>query len=323
MMKRARCGRVVLESFLLFCLICWLGQGGCAAMFSAPVPRRHVFSTAAGLSLASTFNADAGFRARAITAGGNEYDAIAGVEVAGVSGEVRKLGDLVDAQGQTVLALLTHFGDFNAWEYAQQLKYDLPVLEGAGASLVVVGIGNATQARRFAELLDLPSGMRLYADTQGAAAVALGCSRGFGGGVPVTGYIKLLPMLLGIGSPGTLEAVLRGYRGDASARRDWVDAALAQGSAQRRFPEGLGEKDWDYLGGQGLRPLELATLRLQNMVDGIIAHWSELSPTDDQLLVQQGGTAVFRARSPKYVYRDAGILTFTPIDEVIRAVTAA
>lgn len=235
------------------------------------------------------------------------------------SGSPKQLGELVKSEGRTIVALLTHFGDFNAWEYCQQLKYQLSALEGAGASLVLVGIGGSSQARLFAKLLALPGSMPIYADPTGAAARSLGCSRGFGEGVPVSVYAKLLPMLLGFGSPGTIEAVLRGYKGDVSASRDWVDAALAQGSSQGRFPAGLGARDWDYLGADGLRPLELATLRLQNMVDGIVAHWPELAPADDQLVVQQGGTVIFDSRKPVYVYKDAGILTYTPIAEVLTA----
>lgn len=258
-------------------------------------------------------------QARAEVGGASEFEALAGVEVFSKDGTPRKLGDLVGGQRRIVLALLTHFDDFNAWEYAQRLKDELLALERAGASRVVVGIGGGNQASKFAELLELPASMNIFADPSGAAAVALGCSRGFGEGVPLNGYLKLLPMLLGNGSPGTIEAVLRGYRGDASSPHDWVDAALAQGTAQQRFPSGYRAMDWNYLGEQGLRPLELATLRLQNMVDVTIANWSELAPADDQLLVQQGGTVVFDTRRPVYVYKDAGILTYTPIDGILRA----
>jgi len=248
---------------------------------------------------------------------GNEYAAVSAAEVFRLDGAVCKVGDLVPSGKRTVLAVLTHFGDFNSWEYAQQLRFELPKLQQAGVSLVVVGIGTVSAAMKFSELLDLPAEFNLYADPTGATAKALGCSRGFAEGTPVNGYLKLLPMLLGIGSPGTLEAVLRGYRGDPGARRDWVDAAIAQGTTQNRFPSGYGEKDWDGIATDGIRPMELATLRLQNMVDGILKNWDALAPADDQLFVQQGGTVIFRDRQPTYVYKDKGILTYTPIEQVI------
>lgn len=252
-----------------------------------------------------------------------EYGAVAATKVFDMSGAERKVGDLIPTGRKSVLAMLTHFGDFNSWEYAQQLKFELPKLQKAGVALTVVGIGTVAAAKKFSQLLDLPQSFELYADPTGATAKALECSGGFGAGLPVNGYLKLLPMLVGIGSPGTLGAVFRGYRGDPTARRDWVDASIDQGTQQGRFPSGYGEKDWDSIGKDGIRPMELATLRLQNMVDGIIKNWDELAPTDDQLFVQQGGTVIFDDQKPTYVYKDRGILTYTPIDEVLSTLGCA
>ena len=43
------------------------------------------------------------------------------------------------------------------------------------------------------------------ADATGACYRALGFSPGFGSGLRVSPYLKLLPMLMGIGSPGTMQ----------------------------------------------------------------------------------------------------------------------
>ncbi len=45
------------------------------------------------------------------------------------------------------------------------------------------------------------------ADPDGQCCRALGYSAGFAPGARVSAYLKLLPMLAGIGSPGTLQEV--------------------------------------------------------------------------------------------------------------------
>jgi hypothetical protein len=56
------------------------------------------------------------------------------------------------------------------------------------------------------------------ADPTGDLYTALGFSPGFAPDATISPYAKLLPMLAGIGSPGTIQEVLRGYIGDRSAK---------------------------------------------------------------------------------------------------------
>lgn len=62
-------------------------------------------------------------------------------------------------------------------------------------------------------------------------------------------------------------------------------------------------KEFDFLGTRGSRPLEVATLRLQNMRQ-IVTKWNKLSPPDKELITQQGGTVVFEGRNRIYGYKD-------------------
>lgn len=62
-------------------------------------------------------------------------------------------------------------------------------------------------------------------------------------------------------------------------------------------------KEFDFLGTQGSRPLEVATLRLQNMRQ-IVTKWNKLSPPNKELITQQGGTVVFEGRDKIYSYKD-------------------
>lgn len=97
--------------------------------------------------------------------------------------------------------------------------------------------------------------------------------------------------------------------GDGSSDPRWVAEALRQGAQKGRFPTQLSAADFDKVGSDGLRPFELATLRLQNMVGGIIPLWSELAPEDPELVIQQGGTVVVSSAGDEiYRYSDAGIL---------------
>lgn len=62
-------------------------------------------------------------------------------------------------------------------------------------------------------------------------------------------------------------------------------------------------KEFDFLGTQGSRPLEVATLRLQNMRQ-IVTKWNKLAPPNKELITQQGGTVVFEGRDTVYSYKD-------------------
>jgi hypothetical protein len=72
--------------------------------------------------------------------------------------------------------------------------------------VITVGLGSPESARIFSSTLDFPLD-GLYADPTGACYSALGFSPGFAPGGDINPYLKLLPMLAGIGSPGTLQEV--------------------------------------------------------------------------------------------------------------------
>lgn len=253
---------------------------------------------------------------------------------------------------RTVVLFATHFGDFNSWEVGQQLRAAIKQRRFGSAHIALVGIGTVEAGRKFAEYLDLPEGkFDFYADPTASCYKALK----FGQGAfpeykqELNPYLRVFFMLFGVGSPGTIRRVLSGYLGDSSLKPEevaWIDDALRVGASQGRFPVNvltrfpwekprpgipywgnlaeLGSTVWDGRGFAegGQRPFELATVRLQNMVSGIVEHWDELKPPSDDLLVQQGGAFVVDGQAePLYFYRDKGILTYAPFSEV--AVAAA
>ena len=71
------------------------------------------------------------------------------------------------------------------------------------------------------------------------------------------------------------------------------------------------------------RPLELATLRLQNMLGVSLQHWSALKPSDDALaagvLTQLGGLLLLDpAGHVSYQWRDQGICHVANFEDVLK-----
>lgn len=205
----------------------------------------------------------------------------------------------------------------DSFEYAQKLLHYLPELERANVNVVAVGIGTVAAAQKFASLVGGFPLDRLYADESAVSYGKFGFSRGFAADLPVNPYLKLLPMLAGIGSPGTLQAVLAGYVGDKKTDASWT------GDYLKKEGQGLVDKSaFDVLGREGARPFEVATVRLQNMM-AILPNWEALVPPNKQLITQQGGSLVFEGRKLVRVYRDRGILTYTDVEDLLRTVGVA
>jgi len=169
------------------------------------------------------------------------------------SGEPVSLASLWSDEGKRrhVFLFLSHFGDLTSWEYAQKLRDKWDQIEALADGVTVVGLGTAESGKKFAELLNFPSTF-LYADPDGSLYQELGFEQGFMPDADMSPYFKLLPMLAGIGSPGTIQEVLRGYVGDRNAKPIFESGTLAT--------------LFNVVGEGYQRPFELATLRLQNMV---------------------------------------------------------
>ncbi len=188
-----------------------------------------------------------------------------------------------------LVVLMGQLGDFDSLEYAQALAAALPQLQAAGMALLVIAIGNDAGAERFCAYTGLP---RPYLQVDGEPN--LHRSLGLYAGLQSPGgpWPALLLMCAGIGSPGTLAEVLRGYSGD------------------RQAPARLEMPLFNLVGRGYQRPFELATVRLRNMVE-VLGRWRTYVPTDAHL-TQRGGTYLLDADDTLlYAHRDAGILGFS------------
>ncbi|MEB3260059.1 MAG: peroxiredoxin-like family protein [Cyanobacteriota bacterium] len=189
-----------------------------------------------------------------------------------------------------LVVLLSQLGDFDSLEYAQALATALPALREAGIRLLAIGIGAEAGAARFCAFTGLPREL-LQVEPTPRLHEALGLY----GGLKAPGgpWSGLLLMCAGVGSPGTLAEVFRGYRGDRAA------------------PQRLDSPLFALAGGEGFqRPFELATVRLRNMVE-VLGHWRTYVPRDD-FLTQRGGTWLLdHDDSVLYSFQDRGLLGFS------------
>ena len=203
-----------------------------------------------------------------------------------------------------LIVLLTQLGDFDSMEYAQALVPELPRLEEAGIRPLAIAIGDQAGAERFCAFTGMPPDL-LEVEPDADLHQALDLSPGLQ--APGGPWPSLLLMCAGIGSPGTLTEVLRGYTGDRSAPQRFASDEIVSTGVLPPIPAGLFRR----AGGEGFqRPFELATVRLRNMNE-VLRNWSTYVP-DDRFITQRGGTFLLDSDdSLLYVYRDRGILGFS------------
>ncbi|MBD2719494.1 AhpC/TSA family protein [Synechococcus sp. FACHB-909] len=203
-----------------------------------------------------------------------------------------------------LVVLLSQLGDFDSLEYAQALAPVLPKLEAAGIAVLAIAIGDAAGRERFCAFTGFPPDW-LLVDAEPHLHRDLGLYEGLkqaGGPWP-----NLLLMCAGLGSPGTLAEVLRGYTGDRSAPQRIADDETIQAGPLPPIKGSFFAR----AGGRGFqRPFELATVRLRNMAE-VLGHWRTYVPCDD-FLTQRGGTYLLEADDTVlYSHRDRGILGFS------------
>jgi len=208
------------------------------------------------------------------------------------------------ATGERRLVLLfSQLGDFDSLEYAQALVAAMPQLQRAGLHLLAIGIGDDDSADRFCAFTGFPRSC-LQVEGDNRLHLALGLYQGLQ--APGGPWPNLLLMCAGIGSPGTLQEVLRGYSGDRRAPAIFGDDETVKAWPLPAFPGALfaraGGRDFQ-------RPFELATLRLRNMGE-VLSHWRTYVPVDDHI-AQRGATYLIDAEGQLlYCHREDHLLGF-------------
>ena len=214
-----------------------------------------------------------------------------------------------DGSARTLLLVWPQFGDFDTMEYAWWLKKDQAKLAAANLQVRAVGIGDLAAGQKFCDYTGF-SPEHLFVDPTASIHRALGLYEGLGAKLPAlnpqqNGYLNLLLMCAGMGSPGTLKEVFRGYKGDKSAPQLIADEEEVKAAP---LPALKGEV-FKRAGGKGFqRPFELATLRLRNMGE-VLSNWKTYVP-DAAYLTQRGATFVIEGDQIVYEWRDRNILGF-------------
>ncbi|SKB13777.1 conserved hypothetical protein [Planktothrix sp. PCC 11201] len=201
-------------------------------------------------------------------------------------------------------------GDFDSLEYAWWLKKEAEQLQAQGIAIWAVGIGDRTSGQQFCDYTGFPPDC-LFVDPTAELHRTLNLYSGLSLKLPglspgANAWFNLILMCAGMGSPGTLAEVFRGYRGDKKAPQLIGDEEIVQAPP---LPP-LKGSFFKLAGGQGFqRPFELATLRLRNMGE-VLSHWKSYVP-DSAYLTQRGATFLFNSQGELlYEHRDRAILGF-------------
>jgi len=201
-------------------------------------------------------------------------------------------------------------GDFDSLEYAWWLQREAEQLQAQGIAIRAIGIGDQTSGQKFCDYTGFPADF-LFVDPSAELHQTLNLYSGLSLKLPglspsMNAGLNLMLMCAGIGSPGTLAEVFRGYQGDKNAPQLIGDEEIIQAPPLPTLKGSF----FKWAGGSGFqRPFELATLRLRNMSE-VLSHWKTYIP-NAAYLTQRGGTFLFNKQGELlYEHRDRAILGF-------------
>jgi hypothetical protein len=225
-------------------------------------------------------------------------------------GMTRPLLENCETASHILILVWPQLGDFDSLEYAWWLQREAQKLAAQKLVIRAVGIGHLASGRKFCEYTGFPP-ENLFVEPDGELHRQLNLYSGLNvslPGLPASqkAWLNLLLMCAGVGSPGTLAEVFRGYKGDRLAPQLITDDEIIQGTPLPAFKGSF----FQLAGGNGFqRPFELATLRLRNMVE-VLKNWQTYVP-NSAYLTQRGGTFLFDSKGQLlYEHRDRGILGF-------------
>ena len=181
-----------------------------------------------------------------------------------------------------LIVLLGLLGDFDSFEYAINLKNFINDSQNKDVDIFAIAIGNKIGKEKFCKFTGFPNknlevvyNNKIHQDLM----VSKGVDTGLGG------WINMLVMLSGINSLGTIKEVIRGYTGDRNSKQIFSDEDQINLFNLIKF-SGVFFK---YTFGDGyLRPFELATYRLNNMLE-ILQNWNDYI-LDNKYLPQRGAS---------------------------------
>ncbi len=187
-----------------------------------------------------------------------------------------------------LIILLGSFADFDSFEYSQQISAQSSLLARYSVDLILIGIGSEKAKESFCKYnkIDIEN---VFAVSNSDLHKKLNLNSGFVS--PLPAIINLLIMCTGLFSRGTIREVLRGYVGDVNGQSLFAyDEDINIGP----FNLFKGKMFDIFSKEQNLRPFELATRRLINMIE-ILSNWNTYV-TDSKFLTQRGGTLLLNEK---------------------------
>ena len=167
-----------------------------------------------------------------------------------------------------LIVLLGLLGDFDSFEYALNLKDYIKNDQNKDLDIFAIAIGNEIGKEKFCDFTGFPNeNLEIVSDNK--IHLNLRVSNGIDLGLG--GWINMLIMLSGINSLKTIKEVLRGYTGDKNSKQIFSDDDHIK---LFNFIKFSGIYFRNTFGDGYLRPFELATYRLNNMIE-IIQNWSD------------------------------------------------
>ena len=181
-----------------------------------------------------------------------------------------------------LIIILGLLGDFDSFEYALNLKKFITDNPNNNLDIFAIAIGNGIGKDKFCKFTGFPNKNLEIVDDNNIhkdLKVSKGVDTGLGG------WINILIMLSGINSLKTIKEVIRGYTGDRKAKQIFSDEDQIKILNLFKFSGVLFKSTY----GEGyLRPFELATYRLNNMIE-ILQNWNDYI-LDNKYLPQRGAS---------------------------------
>ena len=181
-----------------------------------------------------------------------------------------------------LIVLFGLLGDFDSFEYAINLKSFIDNNQDKNLDIFEIAIGNQKGKEKFCKFTGFQEeNLIVVSDNQihNNLKVSKGLDIGLGG------WINMLLMLSGINSFKTIKEVIRGYTGDRKAKQIYADFDKIK---VLKFLNFSGNSFRQVFGNGYLRPFELATFRLNNMIE-IIQNWSDYI-LNEEYLPQRGAS---------------------------------
>ena len=185
--------------------------------------------------------------------------------------DINNLVDEFNFKGDKKFKLVVLFGllgDFDSFEYAINLKNFIANHHDKHLDIFALAIGNQKGKEKFCNFTGFrEENLIVVSDNQihNNLKVSRGLDIGLGG------WINMLLMLSGLNSFKTIKEVIRGYTGDRKAVQIYSEFDKIE---VLKFLNFSGNSFTQVFGDGYLRPLELATFRLNNMNE-IIQNWGD------------------------------------------------